>query len=96
MITPPTIMIGDWTAIVQPISTSIWTCCTSLVLRVISDGAPKCCTSRVENVPTRSKIAARTSRPKAIAIRAPNQTAATAQAIWPSEISSISPPVRTM
>ena len=38
--TPPTIMIGAATIIVQDISTSIWTCCTSLVLRVISDGAP--------------------------------------------------------
>ena len=77
MITPPTIMIGADTAIVQAISTSICTCCTSLVLRVISDGAPNCCTSRVENVPTRWKSAARRSRPKPIAVRAPNQTAPT-------------------
>ena len=48
MITPPTIMIGEETAMVQAISTSICTCCTSLVLRVISDGAPKCWTSLVE------------------------------------------------
>ncbi len=38
--TPPTIMIGAATIIVQVISTSICTCCTSLVLRVISEGAP--------------------------------------------------------
>ena len=38
--TPPTIMIGAATIIVQVISTSICTCWTSLVLRVISDGAP--------------------------------------------------------
>ena len=39
-------MIGAATSIVQVITTSICTCCTSLVLRVISDGAPKCWTSR--------------------------------------------------
>ena len=38
MITPPTHMIGAATSIVQVISTSICTCCTSLVVRVISDG----------------------------------------------------------
>ena len=39
--TPPTIVIGAATSSVQVISTSICTCCTSLVMRVISDGAPK-------------------------------------------------------
>ena len=53
------------------ISTSICTCCTSLVLRVISDGAPNGLSSRAEKVSTRSKIAPRTSRPKPIAILAP-------------------------
>ena len=38
--TPITIVIGAATAIVQAITTSICTCCTSLVIRVISDGAP--------------------------------------------------------
>ena len=76
---PPTIMIGAITIRVQDISTSICTCCTSLVSRVIRLGAPKCCTSRCENEPTRRKIAARTSRPKLIAVRAPNHTAATEQ-----------------
>ena len=51
--TPPTIMIGAATIIVQVISTSICTCWTSLVLRVISDGAPIWATSRLQNVPTR-------------------------------------------
>ena len=41
-------MIGAATSIVQLISTSICTCCTSLVLRVISDGAPNRATSRAE------------------------------------------------
>ena len=71
MITPPTHMIGAATSIVQVISTSICTCCTSLVLRVISDGAPNRFTSRAENPPTRWKIAPRTSRPKPIAVRDP-------------------------
>jgi hypothetical protein len=69
--TPPTIMIGAATIIVHVISTSIWTCCTSLVLRVISDGAPIWETSRLENEPTRWNSPARRSRPNAIATRAP-------------------------
>ena len=36
--TPPTIMIGAATIRVQLISTSICTCCTSLVSRVIREG----------------------------------------------------------
>ena len=39
-------------------STSICTCCTSLVLRVISDGAPNWLSSRAEKASTRWKIAA--------------------------------------
>ncbi len=50
MITPPTLMIGAATSIVQVISTSICTCCTSLVVRVISDGAPNWATSRAEKL----------------------------------------------
>ena len=68
---PPTHMIGAAISIVQVITTSICTCCTSLVLRVISDGAPKWETSRAEKVPTWWKIAERTSRPKLIAALAP-------------------------
>ncbi len=93
---PPTIMIGTETAIVQVISASIWTCCTSLVLRVISEGAPNWATSRPENVPTRSKIAARRSWPKRIAVRAENQTATTEQPICSRETPSITAPARTM
>ena len=50
-------MIGAATISVKVISTSIWTCCTSLVVRVISDGAPNWPTSRAEKSCTRSKIA---------------------------------------
>ena len=63
---------------------------------MISDGAPKCCTSRWENEPTRWKIAARTSRPKPIAVRAANQTATIVQTICTRETASITPPVRMM
>ncbi len=64
--------------------------------RVISDGAPNSCTSRAENVPTRWNSAARRSRPNDIAVRAPNQTAATEHAICTSDTASIMPPVRMM
>ena len=57
MTMPPTHMIGAATSIVQDISTSICTCCTSFVFRVISDGAPNRFTSRAENSPTRWKTA---------------------------------------
>ena len=66
MITPPTSMIGADTITVRPISTTIWTCWTSFVLRVISEAAPKWLTSTWENACTCPKMAARRSRPKAI------------------------------
>ncbi len=68
---PPTHMIGAATNIPQNMSTTVWTCCTSLVVRVMRDGAPKRATSRLEKVPTRAKTAARTSRPTPMAVRAP-------------------------
>ena len=77
-------------------TTSSWTCCTSLVVRVISDGAPNVATSRAENSPTRWKIPDRTSRPKAMAMRAPNRTATTEQTICSSDTASIQPPASTM
>ncbi len=64
---PPTIMIGAATNIVQVITTSICTCWTSLVMRVISDGAPNWPTSRAEKPVTRWKSDSRTSRPKPMA-----------------------------
>ena len=45
---PNTIVIGAAIIIVHASTTSIWTCCTSFVMRVISDGAPKRPTSRAE------------------------------------------------
>ena len=70
-ITPPTSMMGAATNRVQTMTTRICTCWTSLVIRVMSDGAPKCPTSWAENPVTWWKRARRTSRPKAIAARAP-------------------------
>ena len=52
-------------------NTTVWTCWTSLVLRVISDAGPNWLTSTCENVSTLVKIALRTSRPKPIATWAP-------------------------
>lgn len=69
--TPPTHMMGAETIRVNAIRTSIWTCCTSLVVRVISEGAPNRPTSRAEKDCTRPKTDARTSRPSADAVRAP-------------------------
>ena len=92
MITPTTIVIGAAMAIVQAITTSICTCCTSLVMRVMSDGAPNVPTSRAENSVTRWNRAARMSRPKPIATRAPTRTAATAKTTWTIANSSMTAP----
>ena len=94
MTIPPMHMIGAATSIVQEVSTSICTCWTSFVHRVISDGAPNRATSCVENSPTRWKTAARTSAPTPVAVRAPWCTAAIEQATCTRLISSISPPSR--
>ena len=66
MITPPTSMMGADTITVRPMRTTVWTCWTSFVLRVISEAAPKWFTSTCENACTCPKMAARRSRPKAI------------------------------
>ena len=71
-IMPTTIVIGAAIAIVEAITTSICTCCTSLVMRVISDGAPKWPTSRAEKSVTWWNRSLRRSRPKLIATLAPN------------------------
>ncbi len=96
MITPPMLSMGAVTISVADISTSCWTCWTSLVERVIRLGAPKRVTSCSEKAATWLKIAPRTSRPSAIAAFAPKYTAAMAQAICSRVTSSITPPVRRM
>ena len=67
---PPSAMNGAVTSIVALIITSIWTCWTSLVLRVMREPAPKAEISRSEKPLTRSKTSPRRSRPMLIAARA--------------------------
>ena len=62
-------MIGAATKSVQIMTTSICTCWTSLVIRVMSDDAPNVLTSAAENAVTPRNRAPRTSRPKLIAAR---------------------------
>ena len=93
---PPTHMIGADTSSVKLISASIWTCCTSFVVRVISDGVPNRPTSRAEYAWTRWKMACRASRPTAIAVLAPKYTAPIAQTICSRLTASMTPPMRMM
>ena len=81
---------------VQLVSTSIWICWTSLVVRVMSEPAPKIETSRSEKSPTRRKMRARRSRPAPSAERAASQVAATVQVPWSTDTPSMRPPVRQM
>ena len=95
-ITPPIARIGADTMRVAETCTSSCTCWTSLVLRVMSDGAPNCPTSRCEKPTTRWNSAERRSRPMPIASREPKYTAATEHTTWARLIRSITPPVRQM
>ncbi|CAB4852301.1 unannotated protein [freshwater metagenome] len=96
MMIPPTHMIGADTIIVQVSRTSICTCWTSLVVRVMSEGAPNRVISRAENEPTRWKTEARTSRPKAIELRAPYQTAAIVHTTCTKVTASMTAPIHRM
>ena len=96
MNTPPTIVMGAETSMTQVIRTSIWTCCTSLVLRVIRLGAPNLFISLLENDSALSKMAVRTSRPNCIAVFAPAHTAPIWAAAWTTDSSSMTAPVRQM
>ena len=89
-------MIGAPIISVHAITTSICTCWTSLVLRVISEGAPKCAISRALNRPTCRKIAARRSRPNDMAVRAPKYTATSDPRICTRLTASIQDPIRMM
>ncbi len=92
MITPTTIVIGAAIAMVHAITTSICTCCTSFVMRVISEGAPNAPTSRAEKSVTWWKRFLRRSRPKLIATLPPKYTAATAKTTWMTANPSITAP----
>ena len=94
--TLPTHIRGADTATPNAESASICTCCTSLTVRVISDGVPNCPTSRAEKSSTRRKTAERMSRPIAMAVRAPSDTAPTDAPNWTSARASMVVPVRVM
>ena len=96
MKTPPTIVMGAETSMTSVIWIRVWTCCTSLVLRVISEGAPNLFNSRVEKLSVRWNRAARRSRPNCMAVFAPAHTAPIWAAAWMAESSSMTPPVRQM
>ena len=71
MMIPPTARMGAMIIMLRPIRTTIWTCCTSFVLRVISDGVPKWLSSTWEKLSTLRKMAERRSRPNAIPVFEP-------------------------
>jgi hypothetical protein len=96
MMMPPTAMIGAEMIMFREKSTTIWICWTSFVLRVMSDGAPKMLTSCCENVCTLPKMAARTSRPKAIAVFDPQYVPTIAAMPSRNVMASIIPPVDMM
>lgn len=96
MMMPPIASIGADTMTVADICTSICTCCTSLVLRVMSEGAPNWPTSRCEKATTRWKIAARRFLPIPIARREPKYTAMSEQTTCTRLTNSMTPPVRQM
>ena len=66
--TPPTARIGAMIIMFRPIRTTIWTCWTSFVLRVMSDGVPNRSSSACEKLSTFRKIEPRTSRPNAMPV----------------------------
>ena len=96
MITPPTAMIGAATIIVRGHDDE------HLHLLHVVGGAgdqrrrPELRELARGEVPTRWKSAARTSRPKLIALRAPKYTADIEQRICTTVTASIQPPVRRM
>ena len=96
MMMPPMLMIGAEITTLSIMSTTICTCCTSLVVRVISDGVPKWLTSACEKLSTRRNRAPRTSRPKAMATLEPQYTATTAASTNTRVTPSMRPPVRRM
>ena len=91
-ITPTTIVIGAVIAIVHAMTTSICTCCTSFVMRVMSDGAPKNPVSRAEKSVTRWYRLLRRSRPALIATLPPRYTPETAKTNCTNAKHSITPP----
>ena len=96
MMTPPIARIGAVRRIVSAICRKSWTCWTSFVLRVISDGVPKRVISRAEKCCTRSKTAPRTSRPTPIDARDAKYTLTMARTPRTSVTASMTVPIRQM
>ena len=95
---PPTIRIGAETIIVRAMKTTVWTCWTSFVLRVISDAGPKRLTSTWEKRLDLGEDRAADVAPEAHRDRAPTEVDADDRgdrrgaAVTPS----ISAPIRRM
>ena len=96
MMTPPMAIIGAMSTTLSIISTTICTCCTSLVVRVMSDGAPKRLTSACENFWTRRKSAPRVSRPSDMEVLEPKYTEAMAASAETSVTASMMAPTWRM
>ena len=96
MITPPIAISGAVTITVSPICRNICTCWTSLVLRVMSVGAPNVFISRSENRCTARKIRARMSRPTDIEVREAKYSPTIAATATRNATNSINPPTRMM
>ena len=93
---PPMAVMGAEITTLSIISTVICTCCTSLVVRVISDGVPKRLTSTWEKLSTLRNRAPRMSRPNAIAVLEPQYTATMAVTANSSVTPSMMPPTTRM
>ena len=93
---PPRIMIGAVMNKVSDINTKTCTWVTSLVIRVISDGAPNWPTSRAEYSMTVWNRSCRTSRPKPMAERAPKNVATIANTTCTKETASMMAPTFQM
>ena len=93
---PPRAISGAWMAIVHTMTVSIWTCCTSLVMRLINEAEPFSLTSRWEKAVTRWNSSLRTSRPKPIAVRAATQMAPAWNTVCTRATPTITAPIRQM
>ncbi len=96
MTTPPTAVMGAATSMTSAMKVTCCTCWTSLVLRVMSEGAPNWPSSRVEKDRTCSTTPARRSRPTPIAVRAAAHVAQIWAAAWTALTTSMTPPTRQM
>ena len=96
MMRPPMAISGAMTTTLSTMSTTICTCCTSLVVRVMSEGVPKRLTSACEKPCTRRNSDERTSRPKPMDTLDPQYTAMTAAITLISVTTSMSAPTCRM